>query len=158
MLQLGDYKRQRAGMLRRLKDCRGLRTQQRRLWLTSRNHRGEREARGQVSWKTGIHSSREPRGALCRNKTSAGLLPAPRTLGVEAKGRPSRKALLALRRAPGAPSLQLRPTFRCGEEPEALRVWWAPKRSPPAWLGTTLGVLRVQPPNPDRQQECGRDC
>lgn len=149
-------------MLQCLKDCRGLRTQQRRLWLSSRNHRAEREARGQVSWKTGIHSSREPRGkqegSLCRNKTSAGLLPVPRTLGVDAKGCPSRTALLPLRCAPGAPSLRLRSALMCGEEPEALRVWWASKRSPPAGLGTTFGVLRVQPPNPDHQQKCSRNC
>ena len=148
-------------MLRCLKDCRALRTQQRKLWLSSKDHRAEREARDQASWKTGIHSSREPRGkqegSLCWNKTSAGLLPVPRTLGVEAKNRPSRTALLALRCAPGAPSLWLRSALTCGEEPEALRGWWAPKRSPPAGPGPTFGVLRVQPPNPAHQQKRSRN-
>ena len=41
-------------MLRCLKDCRALRTQQRKLWLSSKDHRAEREARDQASWKTGI--------------------------------------------------------------------------------------------------------
>lgn len=114
-------------------------------------YRAEREARGQVSWKTGIHSSREPRGearGIPVSKQNKRLAPSPQDMGVDAKGCcPSRTALLPLRCAPGAPSLRAGPPS-CVGRPEGSACLVGFQAKPTNRAEDHAQVLRVQPPKP----------